>query len=94
MTTEIHAAETRTDAKNLLTLAGRMSIPADEAIRQIAQLVADADRPVTTSLRLCVSSPLDQSDTRLVADNGKTRRAARSCTPSAQRDAIPGLLAD
>lgn len=45
MTSEIPAAETRTDAKNLLTLAGRMSIPADEAIRQIAQLVADADRP-------------------------------------------------
>lgn len=35
------------DAIDLMTLAERMGIPADEAIRQVAQLVADVDRPAT-----------------------------------------------
>ena len=31
------------DAKDLITLAERMGIPADEAIRQVALLIADVD---------------------------------------------------
>ena len=45
MTTENRTTENRRDAEDLVTLAGRMGIPADEAMRQVAQLVADGDRP-------------------------------------------------
>lgn len=34
------------DAKDLIILAERMGIPVDEAMRQVAQLVADGERPV------------------------------------------------
>ena len=34
------------EAIDLMTLAERMGIPADEAMRQVAQLVADVDRRV------------------------------------------------
>ncbi len=34
------------DAKDIVILAERMGIPADEAMRQVAQLVADGERPV------------------------------------------------
>jgi hypothetical protein len=34
-----------TDAKDLISLAGRMSIPVDEAMRQVAQLIADIAPP-------------------------------------------------
>jgi hypothetical protein len=44
MTTENRTTENRRDAEDLVTLAGRMGIPADEAMRQVAQLVADGDR--------------------------------------------------
>jgi hypothetical protein len=36
--------QNRSDAKDLIILAERMGIPVDEAMRQVAQLVAD-DRP-------------------------------------------------
>ena len=35
------------DAKNLINLAERMGLPADEAIRQVSQHLADLERPVT-----------------------------------------------
>ena len=45
------------DAKDLILLAERMGIPVDEAIRQVAQVIADeradsepAPQPVTISL--------------------------------------------
>lgn len=34
------------DAKDLMNLAERMGIPVDEAVRQLAQLSADAEAPV------------------------------------------------
>ena len=34
----------RSDPKHLIDLAARMGIPADDAIRQVTQLIADADR--------------------------------------------------
>jgi hypothetical protein len=37
------ASPNNSDAKHLITLAGRMSIPADEAIRQVAQLIDASD---------------------------------------------------
>ena len=35
----------RSDPRHLIDLAERMGIPADDAIRQVAQLIADGDRP-------------------------------------------------
>jgi hypothetical protein len=35
------------DAKHLLDLAERMGLPADEAIRQVSQHLADLERPGT-----------------------------------------------
>jgi hypothetical protein len=34
------------EAKDLITLAERMGIPVDEAIRQVAQVIADTEPPV------------------------------------------------
>ena len=46
------------DAMDLMTLAERMGIPADEAIRQVAQLVADVERPPTPPVTAdAVASP-------------------------------------
>ena len=44
-------------AKDLITLAERMSIPVDEAMRQVAQLIADAP-------------PVDESEGALPAPGG------------------------
>ena len=37
------ATPNNSEAKDLITLAGRMSIPADEAMRQVAQLSDSSD---------------------------------------------------
>jgi len=34
------------EAKDLLTLAERMGIPVDEAMRQVARVIADAEDPI------------------------------------------------
>lgn len=39
------ATSSKSDPKDLVTLAERMGIPADEAIRQVAQLMADEHLP-------------------------------------------------
>ena len=38
-------AQSASEAKDLIILAERMGIPVDEAMRQVAQLVADVELP-------------------------------------------------
>jgi hypothetical protein len=45
------------DAKNLLSLAERMGLPADEAIRQVSQHLADLERPVIERAEADRTSP-------------------------------------
>jgi len=48
--------QSSTDFKHLINLAERMSIPVDEAMRQVAQLIAD-ERPAETAAREPVAAP-------------------------------------
>ncbi|HTK17641.1 MAG TPA: hypothetical protein VL769_14705 [Acidimicrobiia bacterium] len=43
-------AQSASEAKDLIILAERMGIPVDEAMRQVAQLVADVELPEERAL--------------------------------------------
>ena len=43
-------AQSASEAKDLIILAERMGIPVDEAMRQVAQLVADVELPAEPKL--------------------------------------------
>jgi hypothetical protein len=43
-------AQSASEAKDLIILAERMGIPVDEAMRQVAQLVADVELPAEPAL--------------------------------------------
>ncbi|MDQ1449321.1 MAG: hypothetical protein QOC79_2292 [Actinomycetota bacterium] len=43
-------AQSAAEAKDLIILAERMGIPVDEAMRQVAQLVADVELPAVRVL--------------------------------------------
>jgi hypothetical protein len=44
-------AQSASEAKDLIILAERMGIPVDEAMRQVAHLVADVELPAERALR-------------------------------------------
>ncbi len=48
--------QSSSDAKDLIILAERMGIPVDEAMRQVAQLIAD-ERPADKATREPVAAP-------------------------------------
>ena len=43
------STQSTSDAKDLIVLAERMGIPVDEAMRQVAQLIADVDLPTESA---------------------------------------------
>ena len=43
-------AQSASEAKDLIVLAERMGIPVDEAMRQVAQLIADVELPAEPKL--------------------------------------------
>jgi hypothetical protein len=58
----------QSDAKNLITLAERMGIPVDEAIRQVALLIADPDYSLPDGLADRANcSGMHESETSVIA---------------------------